>query len=108
MPNVTLHIQAERLPSDDDLAALSGDCVALCTDVLHAKLENVHVNFIAVRHGYGHPAYAEIQYRVDAFRQPAIMNRFMEALDHAIVRRTGLSARIRCFGHAAPNIHARN
>lgn len=23
MPNVTLHIQAERLPSDDDLAALS-------------------------------------------------------------------------------------
>jgi hypothetical protein len=36
------------------------------------------------------------------------MNRFMEALDDAIARRTGLTARIRCFGHAASNIHARN
>ncbi|MDR0245054.1 MAG: hypothetical protein LBJ65_25940 [Burkholderia sp.] len=108
MPNVTFHIQAARMPSDDDLAALSGDCVALCTDILRAALENVHVIFVEVRHGHGHPVFAEIQYRVDAFRSPDIMSRFMEALDHAIVRHTGLTARIRCFGHAAPNIHARN
>ncbi|WP_176046208.1 hypothetical protein [Burkholderia sp. BCC1644] len=108
MPNVTFHIQAGRMPSDGDLAALSGDCVDLCTEVLHAALENVHVIFMEVRHGHGHPVFAEIQYRVDAFRSPDIMNRFMAALDHAIVRRTGLTARIRCFGHAAPNIHARN
>ncbi|RQS30921.1 hypothetical protein DIE03_13900 [Burkholderia sp. Bp8992] len=108
MPNVTFHIQAGRMPSADDLAALSGDCVALCTDVLRADLENVHVIFMEVRHGHGHPVFAEIQYRADAFRSPEIMNRFMEALDRAIVHRTGLTARIRCFGHAAPNIHARN
>ncbi|WP_322086374.1 hypothetical protein [Burkholderia sp. BCC1999] len=108
MPNVTFHIQAGCMPPDDDLAALSGDCVDLCTEVLHAELKNVHVIFMEVRHGHGHPVFAEIQYRVDAFRSPDIMNRFMEALDHAIVRRTGLTARIRCFGHAAPSIHARN
>ena len=36
------------------------------------------------------------------------MNQFMEALDDAIARCTGLTARIRCFGYAASNIHARN
>jgi len=108
MPNVTFSIDAKRMPADDDLAELSRDCVELCTQVLEAELKNVHVIFLAVRHGHGHPVFADIRYRVGTPRTPEVMNRFMEALDQAIVRRTGLTARIRCFGYTASNIHARH
>ncbi|RQS62936.1 hypothetical protein DID96_30795 [Burkholderia sp. Bp8963] len=108
MPNVTFHIDAKRMPSAESLAELSRDCVELCTNVLEAQLKNIHVIFLDVRHGHGHPVFAEILYRVETFRTPPVMNQFMEALDHAIARRTGLTARIRCFGYGASNIHARN
>ncbi|AOJ39959.1 hypothetical protein WJ23_18405 [Burkholderia lata] len=108
MPNVTFSIDAKRMPADDDLAELSRDCVELCTQVLEAELKNVHVIFLAVRHGHGHPVFADIRYRVGTPRTPEVMNRFMEALDQAIVRRTGLTARIRCFGYTASTIHARH
>lgn len=108
MPNVTFYIDAMRMPSDASLAELSRDCVELCTTVLEARIKNVHVIFLDVRHGHGHPVFAEIQYRLETFRTPPVMNRFMEALDSAIVRCTGLTARIRLFGYAASNIHARN
>ncbi|WP_420212362.1 hypothetical protein ACN8ZM_21935 [Burkholderia aenigmatica] len=108
MPNVTFSIDANRMPADDSLAELSRDCVELCTQVLEAALKNVHVIFLEARHGHGHPVFADIRYRVATSRTPAVMNRFMEALDHAIVRRTGLTARIRCFGYTTSNLHARN
>lgn len=108
MPNVTFSIDSTRMPTDECLAELSRDCVELCTHVLEAELKNVHVIFLAVRHGHGHPVFADIRYRTGTSRTPAVMERFMEALDQAIVRCTGLTARIRCFGYTASNIHARN
>ncbi|WP_310632906.1 hypothetical protein [Paraburkholderia sp.] len=108
MPNVTFYIRAEHMPPDEHLAGLSSDCVELCTDVLDADLKNVHVIYVAVRQGYGHPVFAEIQYRLTAFRTPEVMNRFMDDLDLVIARRTGLTSRIRCFGYAAATIYARN
>lgn len=108
MPNLTFHIDAKRMPPDESLAELSRDCIELCTKVLDAELKNVHVVFLEVRHGCGHPVFAEIRYRLETFRAPPVMNRFMEALDEAITLRTGLNARIRCFGYAASNIQARN
>jgi len=36
------------------------------------------------------------------------MAEFMEGLDKAIKGNIGLTARIRCFGYEASNIHARN
>jgi hypothetical protein len=108
MPNVTFYIAAGQMPSDETLAELSSDCIELCTSVLGAALKNVHVIYVDVRHGHGHPVFAEVQYRLETFRTPPVMNQFMEALDDAIARRTGLTARIRCFGYAASNIHARN
>jgi hypothetical protein len=71
-------------------------------------LENVHIIYVAVRHGRGHPAFAEVRYRLEPFRTGPVMDSFMESLDQAIRRHAGLTARIRCFGHAAPTIHARN
>ncbi|KHK54805.1 hypothetical protein PI87_14480 [Ralstonia sp. A12] len=108
MPNITFYLDVKQMPSDECLAELSRDCIELCTTVLAAALKNVHVIFVDVRHGYGHPVFADIQYRLETFRTPRVMNQFMEALDNAIARRTGLTARIRCFGHAASNIDARN
>ncbi|AOY95412.1 hypothetical protein BKK79_26970 [Cupriavidus sp. USMAA2-4] len=108
MPNIAFYLDAEQTPSDESLAGLSDDCIELCTNVLEAELKNVHIIYVNIRSGYGHPIFAEIRYRLEAFRTPTVMNRFMEALDNAIVRRTGLTARIRCFAYAAPNIHARN
>ncbi len=108
MPNVTFYIDAEKMPSDECLAGLSSDCIELCTKVIGAQVKNVHVIYVGVRHGHGHPVFAQIQYRLEAFRTPAVMSRFMEAMDNAIAHRTSLSARIRCFGYAASSIHARN
>ena len=108
MPNVTFSIDAQRMPADENLAELSRDCVELCTHVLGAELKNVHVIFQPVLHGHGHPVYADIRYRAGAPRTSAVMDRFMEALDRAIVQRTGLTARIRCFGYTASSIRARN
>lgn len=108
MPNVTFYIDARQMPSDESLAGLSRDCVEFCTNVLEAELKNVHVIFLNVRHGHGHPVFVEIQYRLETFRTSPVMNQFMEALDNAIARHTGLTARIRCFGYAVSSIHARN
>ncbi|WP_034302626.1 hypothetical protein [Herbaspirillum sp. RV1423] len=108
MPNVTFHIATKKMPSDEKLAELSRDCIELCTRVLQAALKNVHVIYVEVRHGHGHPVFAEVQYRLETFRTPQVMNEFTEALDNAIVRCTGLTARIRCFAYATANIHARN
>ena len=108
MPNVTIFIPADKMPPDEALAELTAQCTDLCTGVLQAALANVHVIYIAVRHGRGHPIFAEIQYRLEPFRTPPVMERFMEGLDDAIRRNIDLTARIRCFGYAASSIHARN
>lgn len=108
MPNVTFYMSARPVLPEDKLGALSRDCVELCTDVLDAALRNVHVIFVDARHGHGHPVFVDVQYRLEASRTPSVMNQFMEALDSAIVRHTGITARIRCFGYAASSIHARN
>jgi hypothetical protein len=50
----------------------------------------------------------EVQYRLETFRTPAVMNRFMDALKNAVDCHTGHTARIRCFGYAASHIYARN
>ena len=108
MPNVTLYIATGQRPPGERLAELSHDCVELCTRALEAAPENVHVIFVDARQGHGHPVFAEVHYRLHSFRTPEVISEFMAALDRAIERRTGLTARIRCFGHAASNIHARN
>ncbi|WP_018391570.1 hypothetical protein [Ancylobacter sp. FA202] len=108
MPNVTIYIPADRMPPDDALAELTEQCTDLCTGILRAALANVHIVYVAVRHGRGHPAFAEIQYRLEPFRTPRVMERFMEGLDNAITRNAGLTVRIRCFGYAQSSIHARN
>lgn len=108
MPNVTIYIPADRMPTDEALADLTKQCTEHCTGILRAALENVHIVYVAVRHGRGHPAFAEIQYRIEQFRTPPVMAQFMEGLDDAIRRNTGLTTRIRCFGYEASSIHARN
>jgi hypothetical protein len=108
MPNVTMFIRADKMPAADSLAELTDRCTRLCTGVLGAQLENVHVIHVAVHPGRGHPVFAEIGYRLEPFRTAPVMASFMESLDEAIRHTTGLVARIRCFGYAAPDIHARN
>lgn len=108
MPNLTIFIPAEKMPPEANLAELTERCTALCTDVLRATLDNVHVIYVAVHQGRGHPAYAEIKYRLEPFRTPSVMDAFTAQLDEAIKRHTGLTARIRCFGYPTPAIYARN
>ncbi|VVE26150.1 hypothetical protein [Pandoraea terrigena] len=108
MPNVTIFMPTEKMPSDANRAELAARCTRLCTDILQAALDNVHVIYVAAHHGRGHPAYVEIKYRLESLRTSSVMDVFMARLDEAITRHTGLTARIRCFGYAAPAIHARN
>jgi hypothetical protein len=108
MPNLTLFISTEKMPPEETLAELTVQCTRLCTEILQAALENVHIIHVAVRPGRGHPVFAEIQYRLEPFRTQAVMDAFMQRLDEVIQRHTGLTARIRCFGYAAHALHARN
>ncbi len=108
MPNVTIFIPADRMPSDETLADLTEQCTELCTGILRVALEKVHIVYVAVQHGRGHPAFAEIQYRLEPFRTQLVMAQFMEGLDEAIRHTTNFTARIRCFGYEASSIHARN
>jgi phenylpyruvate tautomerase PptA (4-oxalocrotonate tautomerase family) len=108
MPNVTIFIPADRMPTDEALADLTKQCTELCTGILRAALANVHVLYVAVRHGRGHPVFAEIQYRLEPFRTPSVMDRFMEGLEDAVRRNLGVAVRVRCFGYAAQSISARN
>jgi hypothetical protein len=108
MPNLTLFLPAHAMPPVTALAGLTEQCTALCTGLLLAAVENVHVVYVPVLHGRGRPIFAEVRYRLAAARTPATMARFMEGLDDAIRQATGAEARIRCFGYAAHCLHARN
>ena len=77
MPNVSIFIPADKMPSNAALSSLTCRCTELCTDILQAALENVHVIYVSVRHGRGHPAFADIRYRLAASRTPPVMERFM-------------------------------
>jgi hypothetical protein len=108
MPNITVFIPTEKMPSDVQLAKLSEQCTDLCTGLLQATLTNVHIIFVGVRPGRGHPVFAEIQFRQTPFRTPSVMDQFMAALEITINQCTDLTARIRCFGYDASSIYARN
>lgn len=108
MPNLTLFIPAETMPSAANLAGLTERCTELCTGILQAALENVHIIYVAVHHGLGHPAYVEVKYRLELLRTDSAMGAFTAGLDEAVTRFTGMTARIRCFGYAACTLHARN
>lgn len=108
MPNLTIYLPTDNLPEARKLASLADECTALCTGILKAALANVHIDFVSVTHGRGHPVFAQIQFRLDPVRTPPVMAEFMEKLDEAIIRHTGFTARIRCFGYAATHIDACN
>lgn len=108
MPNVTIYFPIGDMPADETRTRLTDACTDLCTATLRAAIENVHVIYVGVQHGRGHPVFAEIQYRVEPHRTPCVMDAFMEALEAAICDCTGLAARIRCFGYGPLQIHARN
>ena len=108
MPNVTIFLPADATPPDAVLSQLTDRCTELCTGTLQAALDNVHVIYVPVRHGRGHPVFADIRYRLAESRTPQVMERFMEELDEAIRQATGFTARIRCWGYAATSLHARN
>lgn len=108
MPNMTIFLATEDMPSDIALSELTAKLTRLCTNTLKATLGNVHIIYVAARPGRGHRIFVEVKYRLEPFRTKAVMDAFLEELDETIKTSTGLTARIRCFGYAEQNIHARN
>ncbi|KVL52689.1 hypothetical protein [Burkholderia territorii] len=108
MPSVTILIPETSMPTRSVLDALSSACEQLCTDVLSAAPGTVHVAYVPVRHGLGHPVSAEIRLRTSSFRTTELMDRFMSDLDREILRHTGFVARIRCFGYDTAHLYARH
>lgn len=62
MPRLSIYFTEERMPAEDSLDALTERCAVLCTDVLGAALDNVHILYLAARQGRGLPASAELAY----------------------------------------------
>lgn len=108
MPNLTLYVESGSMPSDELLDVLTGRCAELCTGMLRAAPENVHIVYVPARKGRGHPVFAEILFREELFRSPEVMDRFMRQIGAAITDTTGLAARIRCFSFIGRSVHALN
>ncbi|RQR33722.1 MULTISPECIES: hypothetical protein [unclassified Burkholderia] len=108
MPSVTIFIPGTSMPSSAALDALSSACETLCTEVLSAAPGTIHVAYVPIRLGRGHPVSAEIRFRIASFRTTELMDRFMAELDREILRHTGFIARIRCFGYDTTHLHARH
>lgn len=108
MPNLTFYISEDQFDRFTDLPDFTHNCCALCTDILGAESEKVHIIYVDARPGCGHPVYAELFYRLTKSRTPQVMDNFMRELDLAIRQASGLMARIRCFGSNARQIYARN
>jgi hypothetical protein len=109
MPNVSVFIAASRMPERAALDAFTEACTDLCTGILKAALDKVHIIFVPVlTEGRGQDAYVEIKYRLETFRPAEVMKTFIDELDAAAKQQLGLTARIRCFGYAADAIYAAN
>ncbi len=108
MPNLTLYISQEHIDRFTDRHDLTRACSTLCTGILGAESENVHIIYVEVKPGCGHPVYAELFYRLTILRTPEVMENFMRGLERTIREASGLTARIRCFGSVAPHLFARN
>ncbi|PRG05499.1 hypothetical protein C6Q14_12410 [Burkholderia ambifaria] len=108
MPSVTIFIPEANMPANAALDGLSSACETLCTDVLKAAPGTIHVAYVPIQHGRGHPVSAEIRFRIASFRTTELMDRFMAELDREILRHTGCVARIRCFGYDTAHLHARH
>lgn len=109
MPNVSIFIPENRMPEPSALGQFTAECTELCTGVLKAALDKVHIIFVPVRsEGIGQEAYVEIKYRLETFRSPQVMADFIGKLDTAVKANFSLTARIRCFGYEAHAIYAMN
>ena len=109
MPNASLFIPDTRMPAGDALDRFTDECTELCTGVLKAAQDKVHIIFVPVLpQGRGREAYVEIKYRLETFRPPEVMADFIARLDTAVKKNFGLVARIRCFGYQADAIYALN
>lgn len=108
MPNLTFYLSEEHADRFTDLPDFTRTCSALCADILAAEPDNVHIIFVTVKPGCGHPVYAELFYRLTPWRTQEVMENFMCELDLATQQAWGLMARIRCFGSPAPYPYAKN
>jgi hypothetical protein len=109
MPNVSVFIPAARMPDEAALDAFTAQCTALCTGVLKAALDKVHIIFVPVlAQGRGHDAYIEVKYRLETFRPPKVMKDFIAQLDSVTKHGFGRTARIRCFGYGPDSLFALN
>ncbi|WP_336709113.1 MULTISPECIES: hypothetical protein [unclassified Cedecea] len=108
MPNITFYISEDQSDRITGFQDLTRTCFALCTEILNAEPDNIHIIFVNVRPGCGHPIYVELFYRLTESRTPEVMDKFMHELDAVIRLSTALTARIRCFGSPALQIYARN
>ncbi len=83
MPNLTFYLSEEYADRYTDLPDFTRTCSALCTDILAAEPDNVHIIFVTVKPGCGHPVYAELFYRLTPRRTQEVMENFMRELDLA-------------------------
>ncbi|WP_111895322.1 hypothetical protein [Acinetobacter sp. MB5] len=106
MPNLSFYLSEELFEHMTDVSSLTQDCQSLCVEHLGAEMEKVHIIYISVKSGCGHPIYVELIYRLLASRSPEVMTSFMHKLDQIIQKTLGAIPRIRCFGYPHQQLYA--
>ena len=108
MPNVSVFVSRSSMPNEEGRDRFSRACVELCTGILKAAIDKVHIIFVSVEPGFGHDAYVEVKYREESFRTAEVMRDFLDQLAGLTEDVLGCTTRLRCFGYSAPLIHALN
>jgi hypothetical protein len=108
MPSITLYTSASHRLDAGVFAEFSTTLTRLAKEILKAKENNIHINYLNAEIGFGTPVYFEAKLRQEVFRTVPVLDEFMHQVDLLIKEKTGVTARIRCFSFEAGNIYAKN
>tara|TARA_R110000796_G_scaffold88399_1_gene190184 strand:+ start:9191 stop:9523 length:333 start_codon:yes stop_codon:yes gene_type:complete len=110
MPNVTIFTPPSHFVQNHDSKVMfMRECTDICTAVLGAEENKVHIIFVNVLESFtGKDAYIEIKFRYSDQRTQEVMNKFMQLLENIYIHYFSKQPRIRCFAYQAENIFARN
>lgn len=109
MPVVTAILGPKSVPTAEAAERFTAQVTQHCQEIVRAAPDKVQVQLLqAVAPPHGAPIYIEVQYRHQPFRDAAMMDTFMAALEATCIEVFQVTPRIRCFPQQNDQLFARN
>lgn len=109
MPVVTAILGPKTVATAEAAERFTALVTQHCQTIMGAAPDKVQIQLLqAIAPPHGAPVYVGVQYRHQPFRDGALMEQFMVALEAACVEAFQLTPRIRCFPQQNDQLFARN